>query len=43
MDLKIAAQQLKSVYQQLKEKKKLKENELLFLESMVDLLENKIK
>ena len=40
-DLKIAMQQLASVYKQLKEKKKLKENELLFLESMVDLLENK--
>ncbi len=43
MDLKIAAKQLESVYRQLKEKKKLKENELLFLESMVDLLENKVK
>ena len=43
MDLKIAMQQLASVYKQLKEKKKLKENELLFLESMVDLLENKTK
>ena len=43
MDLKIASQQLKSVYKQLKDKKKLKENELLFLESMVDLLENKTK
>ena len=42
-DLKIAMQQLASVYKQLKEKKKLKENELLFLESMVDLLENKTK
>lgn len=42
-DLKIAMQQLASVYKQLKEKKKLKENELIFLESMVDLLENKIK
>ena len=42
-DLKIASQQLKSVYKQLKEKKKLKENELLFLESMVDLLDNKTK
>ena len=30
MDLKIAMQQLASVYKQLKEKKKLKENELLF-------------
>ena len=42
MDLKIAMQQLSSVYKQLKEKKKLKENELIFLESMVDLLENKV-
>ena len=41
-DLKIAMQQLASVYKQLKEKKKLKENELVFLESMVDLLENKV-
>ena len=41
-DLKIAMQQLASVYKQLKEKKKLKENELIFLESMVDLLENKV-
>ena len=43
MDLKIGMQQLASVYKQLKDKKKLKENELLFLESMVDLLENKTK
>ena len=43
MDLKIAMQQLASVYKQLKEKKKLKDSELLFLESMVDLLENKTK
>ena len=42
-DLKIAIQQLASVYKQLKEKKQLKENELIFLESMVDLLESKIK
>ena len=44
-DLKIAMQQLASVYKQLKSKSKskLKENELIFLESMVDLLENKIK
>ena len=42
-DLKIGMQQLASVYKQLKEKKKLKENELLFLESMVDLLQSKIK
>ena len=43
MDLKIAAKQLGSVYRQLKDKKKLKENELLFLESMLDLLHSKIK
>lgn len=43
MDLKIAAKQLESVYRQLKDKKKLKENELIFLESMVDLLHSKIK
>lgn len=43
MDLKIGMQQLTSVYKQLKEKKKLKESELLFLESMVDLLQSKIK
>ena len=43
MDLKIGMQQLASVYKQFKEKKKLKESELLFLESMVDLLENKTK
>ncbi len=42
MDLKIAAKQLESVYRQLKDKKKLKENELLFLENMVDLLHSKI-
>ncbi len=42
-DLKIAMQQIASVYKQLKEKKKLKDNELIFLESMVDLLENKTK
>ena len=42
MDLKIAAKQLESVYKQLKDKKKLKENELIFLESMVDLLHSKI-
>lgn len=41
-DLKIGMQQLASVYKQLKEKKKLKENELIFLESMVDLLESKV-
>ena len=42
-DLKIGMQQLASVYKQLKEKKKLKESELLFLKSMVDLLQSKIK
>ena len=42
-DLKIAMQQLASVYKQLKGTNKLKENELLFLESMVDLLQSKIK
>ena len=42
-DLKIGMQQLASVYKQLKEKKKLKENELLFLESMVDMLHSKNK
>jgi len=42
-DLKIGMQQLASVYKQLKGKNQLKENELLFLESMVDLLQSKIK
>ena len=42
-DLKIGMRQLASVYKQFKEKKKLKESELLFLESMVDLLQSKIK
>ena len=42
-DLKIAKRQLASVYQQLKAKNKLKESELVFLESMVDLLESKIQ
>ena len=42
-DLKIGMQQLASVYKQLKGTNKLKENELLFLESMVDLLHSKIK
>ena len=41
-DLKIAMQQLTLIYKQLKSKNKLKENELLFLENMVDLLESKI-
>ena len=43
MDLKIAMQQIYSVDKQLKEKKKLKENELLFLDSMSKLLESKIE
>ena len=42
-DLKIGMQQLASIYKQLKGTNKLKENELLFLESMVDLLQSKIK
>ena len=47
-DLKTAAQQLSSVYQRLKAKSRLKtkpclkENELVFLKNMVDLLEGKI-
>ena len=42
-DLKTAAQQLSSVYEQLKAKSRLKENELIFLKNLVDLLESKIK
>ena len=44
-DLKIGMQQLASIYKQLQLKgaNRLKENELLFLESMVDLLQSKIK
>ncbi|MBQ1585332.1 MAG: hypothetical protein II078_09735 [Muribaculaceae bacterium] len=42
-DLKIGMQQLAAIYKQLKGTNKLKENELLFLESMVDLLQSKIK
>jgi uncharacterized phage infection (PIP) family protein YhgE len=42
-DLKIGMQQLASIYKKLKAKNELKENELQFLESMVDLLENKTK
>ncbi len=42
-DLKIGMQQLASIYKQLKAKNQLKENELIFLESMVDLLQSKIK
>lgn len=42
-DLKIGMQQLASIYKKLKAKNELKENELQFLESMVDLLQSKIK
>ena len=42
-DLKIGMQQLASIYKKLKAKNELKENELQFLESMVYLLESKIK
>ena len=42
-DLKIGMQQLASIYKKLKAKNELKENELQFLESMIDLLESKIK
>lgn len=42
-DLKIGMQQLASIYKQLKGKNELKDSELLFLESMVDLLQSKIK
>ena len=42
-DLKIGMQQLASIYKKLKAKNELKENELQFLESMVDLLESKTK
>ena len=42
-DLKIGMQQLAAIYKQLKGTNKLKEHELLFLESMVDLLQSKIK
>ena len=43
MDLKIGMRQLAAIYNQLKGTNKLKEHELLFLESMVDLLQSKIK
>ena len=43
IDLKIGMRQLASIYKQLKGTNKLKEHELLFLESMVDLLQSKIK
>jgi len=42
-DLKIGMQQLASLYKKLKGTNELKENELQFLESMVDLLQSKIK
>jgi stress-induced morphogen len=42
IDLKIGMRQLASIYKQLKGTNKLKEHELLFLESMVDLLQSKI-
>jgi len=42
-DLKIGMQQLASIYKKLKAKNELKENELQFFESMVYLLESKIK
>ncbi len=42
-DLKIGMQQLASISKKLKAKNELKENELQFLESMVDLLQSKIK
>ena len=42
-DLKIGMQQLATIYKKLKGTNELKENELQFLESMVDLLQSKIK
>ena len=42
-DLRIALQQVATCYKQLKSKNTLQENELLFLESMADLLEAKIQ
>ena len=42
-DLKIGMQQLAAIYKKLKGTNELKENELQFLESMVDLLQSKIK
>ena len=41
-DLKIALQQVASCYNQMKSKKTLSENELMFLQSMADVLESKI-
>ncbi|MBQ6080110.1 MAG: hypothetical protein IJK93_07535 [Muribaculaceae bacterium] len=43
MDLKIALQQVGTCYKQMKSKKRLTENELLFLQNMGDLLESKIQ
>ena len=42
-DLRIGMQQIYSVGKLLKEKKKIKENELLFLDNMYKLLESKIE
>ena len=42
-DLKIALQHVSSCYNQLKSKKRLTENELLFLQNMGELLDSKIK
>lgn len=42
-DLKIALQQVSSCYKKLKSQNNLQENELLFLESMADVLEAKIQ
>ena len=42
-DLKIALQQVSSCYKKLKSQNNLQENELLFLESMADVLESKIQ
>ena len=41
-DLNIGRQQLETVYEQLKSKDKLKENELLFMKNMIDLLKSKL-
>ena len=42
-DLKIALQQVNTIYNQLKSKKHLTENELLFLKNMAEVLEDKTK
>ena len=42
-DLKIALQQVATIYKQLKSKNRLTENELLFLQNMADVLEAKIQ